>query len=87
MGYPICVNRPINMATVHAGTFKGRQERVGDQTPGGHAKAGFAELEEALDTLPQSYTQHLYAQKCSAVYHHVYESAYGEGTSVYSVAA
>ena len=29
----------------------------------------------------------LYAPKCAAVYHHVYESYYGEGRRVYSVAA
>ena len=44
-------------------------------------------VEKTLDTLPRAYTKDLYVQKCSVVYHHVYESYYGEGRSVYSVAA
>ena len=44
-------------------------------------------IEETLDRLPQSYTQDLYAKKCTAVYHPVYESYYADGRSVYSVAA
>ena len=44
-------------------------------------------VEKTLDTLPRAYTKDLYVQKCSAVYHHIYESYYGEGRSVYSVAA
>ena len=44
-------------------------------------------IEETLDRLPQSYTQDLYAQTRTAVYHPVYESYYGEGRSICSVAA
>jgi type I restriction enzyme R subunit len=44
-------------------------------------------IRKTLDTLPAAYAKDLYAQKCSAVYHHVYESYYGEGKSIYSVAA
>jgi type I restriction enzyme R subunit len=44
-------------------------------------------IEEGLDRLPQTYSQDLYAQKCAAIYHHIYESYYGEGRSIYSIAA
>jgi len=44
-------------------------------------------IEETLDRLPDAYSQDLYVEKCTTVYHHVYESYYGEGRSVYSVAA
>lgn len=44
-------------------------------------------IEIALDRLPEQYDQALYLQKCDDVYHHVYESYYGEGRSVYTLAA
>lgn len=42
---------------------------------------------ETLQRPPQAYTRDLYARNCAGVYHHVYESYYGEGRSAYSVAA
>jgi type I restriction enzyme R subunit len=44
-------------------------------------------IEEALDRLPRAYTPELYARKCNAVYQHVYDSYFGEGRSIYTVAA
>ncbi|MGQ0600826.1 MAG: type I restriction endonuclease subunit R, partial [Anaerolineales bacterium] len=44
-------------------------------------------IAEALDQLPDRYTKELYDQKCEAVYQHVYDSYFGAGRSVYSVAA
>ena len=40
-----------------------------------------------LDELPECYEPEIYDQKCEAVYQHIYESYYGDGNSVYSVAA
>jgi len=43
-------------------------------------------IEQFLDQrLPEGYTQEVFAQKCQAVYQHVYESYYGEGRSVYGL--
>ena len=44
-------------------------------------------VEEILDGLPESYTPQIYAQRCEAVYQHIYESYYGDGNSIYGVAA
>lgn len=45
-------------------------------------------IEDIFDRgLPQAYTPELYQKKCDAVYHHVYESYYGAGKSVYALAA
>jgi type I restriction enzyme R subunit len=45
-------------------------------------------IEDALDEgLPQRYTKELYRTKCDALFEHVYESYYGDGSSVYSDAA
>ncbi len=41
-------------------------------------------IEDALDTLPESYDRPLYAQKCSAVFEHVYESYPERNTGVYA---
>jgi len=43
-------------------------------------------IEETLDKLPQCYPQQLYRRKCDIVYEHIYESYYGQGQSVYSIA-
>jgi type I restriction enzyme R subunit len=44
------------------------------------------EIENALDEgLPRAYSKELYAEKCSAVFEHVYQSYQGEGRSVYAV--
>ena len=40
-----------------------------------------------LDELPECYEPEIYDQKCEAVYQHIYESYYGDGKSVYCVAA
>ncbi|MBW2004162.1 MAG: type I restriction endonuclease subunit R [Deltaproteobacteria bacterium] len=45
-------------------------------------------IEDIFDRgLPQNYTPELYQKKCDAVYHHVYESYYGAGKSVYALSA
>ena len=44
-------------------------------------------VDQILDELPACYTQDLYDQKCEAVYQHVYDSYYGQGSSIYSIAA
>jgi type I restriction enzyme R subunit len=44
-------------------------------------------VEETLDRLPEKYTRQLYAQKCDAVYQHVFDSYWDDGRSVYDVAA
>jgi type I restriction enzyme R subunit len=40
-------------------------------------------VEETLDRLPEKYTRQIYAQKCDAVYQHVFESYFDDGHSVY----
>ena len=40
-------------------------------------------VEEALDRLPEKFTRQLYAQKCDAVYQHVFDSYWDDGHSVY----
>lgn len=40
-------------------------------------------IEIALDTLPQVYTADIYERKCDLTYHHVYDSYYGQGQSIY----
>jgi type I restriction enzyme, R subunit len=40
-------------------------------------------VEETLDRLPEKYTRQIYAQKCDAVYQHVFESYFDDGRSVY----
>jgi type I restriction enzyme R subunit len=44
-------------------------------------------VEEMLDRLPEAYTRQLYAQKCDAVYQHVFDSYWDDGHSVYDRAA
>ena len=44
-------------------------------------------IENILDELPGCYTLEIYAQKCEAVYQHIYESYFGEDDSIYGVAA
>ena len=44
-------------------------------------------VEETLDRLPEKYTRQLYAQKCDAVYQHVFDSYWDDGHSVYERAA
>jgi type I restriction enzyme R subunit len=44
-------------------------------------------IENILDRLPPIYTKEIYNQKCEYVYQHVYDSYYGEGRSVYRMAA
>lgn len=41
-------------------------------------------IEEELDELPDSYTRPLFAEKCSRVFEHVYESHRGSGTSMHA---
>lgn len=43
-------------------------------------------IEDKLDELPNVFTKDIYAQKCNAIYQHVFESYYGEGRSVYAAA-
>ena len=44
-------------------------------------------VNEILDGLPECYTPKIYDQRCEAVYQHIYESYYGDGNSIYGVAA
>ena len=44
-------------------------------------------VEETLDRLPDAFTRPIYAQKCDAVYQHVFDSYWDDGRSVYTVAA
>jgi type I restriction enzyme, R subunit len=44
-------------------------------------------VEETLDRLPEKFTRQLYAQKCDAVYQHVFDSYWDDGQSVYDKAA
>ncbi len=44
-------------------------------------------VEETLDRLPEKFTRQLYAQKCEAVYQHVFDSYWDDGRSVYDRAA
>src|SRR6266516_5460779 len=44
-------------------------------------------VEETLDRLPEKFTCQLYAQKCDAVYQHVFDSYWDDGHSVYDRAA
>jgi type I restriction enzyme R subunit len=44
-------------------------------------------VEETLDRLPEAFTRQLYAQKCDAVYQHVFDSYWDDGHSVYDRAA
>ncbi len=41
-------------------------------------------IAQALDKLPPAYGPELYRDKCDQVYQHVYESYFGEDTSIYS---
>ncbi|THG33262.1 type I restriction endonuclease subunit R [Naasia lichenicola] len=46
------------------------------------------EIESGLDRiLPEAYTAELYRAKCDAVYQHMFESYFDDGTSVYDAAA
>jgi type I restriction enzyme R subunit len=40
-------------------------------------------VEETLDRLPNAFTRQLYAQKCDAVYQHVFDSYWDDGRTVY----
>jgi type I restriction enzyme R subunit len=44
-------------------------------------------VEETLDRLPDAFSRELYAQKCDAVYQHVFDSYWDDGHSVYDRAA
>ena len=44
-------------------------------------------IEDVLDTLPEAYDRPLYAQKCSALFEHVYESYPERDAGVYNSAA
>jgi type I restriction enzyme R subunit len=44
-------------------------------------------VEETLDRLPEKFTRQIYAQKCDAVYQHVFESYFDDGHSMYDRAA
>ena len=44
-------------------------------------------VEETLDRLPEAFTRQIYAQKCDAVYEHVFDSYWDDGHSVYELAA
>ena len=44
-------------------------------------------VHEILNGLPRAYTKELYGKKCDRVYQHIYDSYYGEGQSLYTMAA
>jgi type I restriction enzyme R subunit len=44
-------------------------------------------VEETLDRLPEAFTRQIYAQKCDAVYQHVFDAYWDDGHSVYELAA
>ena len=44
-------------------------------------------VEVTLDRLPEAFTRQVYAQKCDAVYQHVFDSYWDDGHSVYELAA
>jgi type I restriction enzyme, R subunit len=44
-------------------------------------------VQETLDRLPDKFTRPIYAQKCDAVYQHVFDSYWDDGHSVYDRAA
>jgi len=44
-------------------------------------------IEDVLDTLPAAYDRPLYAQKCSALFEHVYESYPERDAGVYAKAS
>ncbi|HUA12820.1 MAG TPA: type I restriction endonuclease subunit R [Solirubrobacteraceae bacterium] len=44
-------------------------------------------VEETLDRLPEAFTRQIYAQKCDAIYQHVFDSYWDDGHSVYEMAA
>jgi type I restriction enzyme R subunit len=44
-------------------------------------------IEQVLESLPQCYTKNLYQRKCNLVYQHIFDSYYGEGGSIYSIAS
>jgi type I restriction enzyme R subunit len=41
-------------------------------------------IEDTLDTLPSAYDRPLFAQKCSAVFEHVYESYPERNAGIYT---
>jgi type I restriction enzyme R subunit len=43
-------------------------------------------IEDVLDTLPEAYDRPLYAQKCAALFEHIYESYPERDANVYSEA-
>ena len=44
-------------------------------------------VEETLDRLPEAFTRQIYAQKCDAIYQHVFDSYWDNGHSVHELAA
>lgn len=44
-------------------------------------------VEDKLDELPPLFTKDIYRKKCDVVYQHLFENYYGEGLSVYAMAA
>jgi len=41
-------------------------------------------IDEILDRLPRSYIPDLYRHKCDVVYQHIYDSYFGQGSSIYA---
>ena len=44
-------------------------------------------IEEVLDTLPPVYEKEIFQEKCDLAYLHVFDAYYGEGRSIYAIAA
>jgi len=43
-------------------------------------------IADVLESLPEKYDRKLYQNKCSIIYQHIFDSYYGEGGSIYSIA-
>ena len=41
-------------------------------------------IETVLDKLPRTYSKELYQQKCDAIYQHVYDSYFGQHSSIFA---
>jgi type I restriction-modification system DNA methylase subunit len=41
-------------------------------------------IETVLDRLPRTYTKELYQQKCDTIYQHIYDSYFGQDSSIYA---
>jgi type I restriction enzyme R subunit len=65
-----------------------REKLVLDWRAKQQARAGVQlAIQDTLEELPPAYSPGVYGEKCELIYHHVYDSYFGSGQSVYSKAA